>query len=233
MQVLADHVLALTRKWSHRGKEVSSTQSRIRNQNSNVSCFHTFGDTCHESNSIVTIISSWKLPVMWICVKQICLCAMLLYLILKHTGSITEVFQTTQLYTNEGRGKSDKTLKKDKFCMFSNSQSVPQRINCSATSFKSLGTSTRQQNFTNHHYNFQCWADARLGLVTNFPPMRRSSTSSRPTTWRVSWTPSRWTFSSPSLTLRPAPCPPSTCPAAVDQPIGRNGKGEEKGQHWI
>ena len=79
---------------------------------------------------------------MWICVKQICLCAMLLYLILKHTGSIAEVFKTTQLYTNEGRGKNDKTLKKDKFCMFSSSE----RINCSATSFKSLGTNTRHRN---------------------------------------------------------------------------------------
>ena len=86
---------------------------------------------------------------MWIGVKQICLCVMLLYLILKHTGYdyVAEGLPTTALNINNGR----KTLKKDKFCMFSNSQSVPQRINCSATNFKSLGipSKTRLQNFTN------------------------------------------------------------------------------------
>ena len=89
---------------------------------------------------------------MWIGVKQICLCVMLLYLILKHTGYdyAAEVLPTTALNINNGR----KTLKKDKFCMFSNSQSVPERINCSATNFKSLGTisKTRSKNLTNNHH---------------------------------------------------------------------------------
>ena len=114
----------------------------------------TSGDTCHDSNSKETIISSWKLAIMWIGVKQICLCVMLLYLILKHTGYVAEVLPTSALNITKERGKSGKTLKKDKFCMFSNSEYAPQRINCSATNFKSLGiiSKTRSKNLTNNHH---------------------------------------------------------------------------------
>ena len=86
---------------------------------------------------------------MWIYVKQIWLFVMLLYLILKHKSYIAEVSPTAQLQIYEGRGKSRKALRNDKFCTFSD---VPERINCSAIDFKSLGTTkdTKITNFTHH-----------------------------------------------------------------------------------